>query len=198
MLLISGLLMVYYFVIIASFILSWVKSTSEGMMKFKGFIHKFTEPYMKHFRGISGLRFGMFDFSPVLGIIVLSFLLFLTQNLAAGVFLTWYDLVFWLVFRIWGFIAFLIMLLAIVMLIRLVTLYTMKESKPDWVDSLDRFLFPIVSRALGVFTNKTVAYPAALAILGIGLIAIRFLAGWGVEELLGFLKMRLDELQKLK
>ncbi len=76
MLLISGLLMVYYFVIIASFILSWVKSTSEGMMKFKGFIHKFTEPYMKHFRGISGLRFGMFDFSPVLGIIVLSFLLF--------------------------------------------------------------------------------------------------------------------------
>jgi hypothetical protein len=90
------------------------------------------------------------------------------------------------------------MLLAIVMLIRLVTLYTMKESKPDWVDSLDRFLFPIVSRALGVFTNKTVAYPVALAILGIGLIAIRFLAGWGVEELLGFLKVRLDELQKLK
>lgn len=194
---VSAILTVYYFIIITGFILSWVKSTSESMMKFKGFIHKLTDPYMKHFRGIAGLRFGMFDFSPLLGLIILSFLLFLTQNLAAGVFLTWYDLVFWLIVRIWRFIAFFIMVLAIVMLIRLVTLYTMKGSKPDWIDSLDRFLFPIVSRILGMFTNQTIAYPLALGIIAVILIALRYLAGWGLYELLGFLKLRLDEFRTL-
>lgn len=193
----SAILTVYYFIIITSFVLSWVKSTSESMMRFKGFIHKLTDPYMKHFRGIAGLRFGMMDFSPILGIIILSFFLFLTQNLAAGVFLTWYDLVFWLIIRIWGFIAFMIMVLAIVMLVRLLTLYTMKDSRPNWIDSLDRFLFPIVSRILGVFTNKTVAYPVALGVIAVILIALRYLAGWGLFELLGFLKIRLDELRTL-
>lgn len=195
---ISAILTVYYFIIITSFILSWVKSTSESMMKFKHFIHKLTDPYMRHFRGIAGLRFGVMDFSPILGIIILSFLLFLTQNLAAGVFLSWYDLVFWLVIRVWGFIAFMIMLLAIVMLVRLVTLYTMKGDRPNWIDSLDRFLFPIVSRILGVFTNKTVAYPVALGIIAVSLIALRYLAGWGLFELIGFLKLRLDELRTLR
>lgn len=195
---VSGLLMAYYFLIITSFILSWVRSTSENMMKFKGFIHRLTDPYMKHFRGISGLRFGVVDFSPILGIIILSFLLFLTQNLAAGVFLSWYDLLFWLVYRIWGFAAFLMMALAIVMLVRLFTLYTMKGSKPDWIDGLDRFLFPIVSRILGVFTHKTVAYPVALGVLAVVIIIFRYLAGWGLSELLTFLKLRLDEMRTLR
>lgn len=195
---ISGMLMVYYFLVIISFILSWVQTTSEGMMKFKAFIHKLTDPYMDYFRGITWLRFGTVDFSSVLGIIVLSFLLFLTQNLAAGAFLTWYDLVFWLIARIWGFMAFLIMLFAILMIFRLVTLYAIKDSKPDWIDRIDRFLFPLVSRFLGIFTNKTIAYPLALGIFAVTLIAFRYLAGWGLGELLVFLETRLDELNQLR
>ncbi len=192
---ISGFLMVYYFVIITSFILSWIRTSTPGILKFKGFINTLTEPYMKHFRGISWLRFGMVDFSSILGIVVLSFLLFLTQNLAAGVFPTWYSLVFWLILRIWGFVAFFIMILAVVMLFRLITLYAMKGSKPNWIDSIDRFLFPLVSRFLGIFTNKTVAYPLALGIFAAVLIAFRYLAGWGLIELLNYLNTKLNALR---
>ncbi len=195
---ISGLLTVYYFMVLTSFILSWIRSTSESMMRFKTFIHKFTDPYMKHFRGISWLRFGMMDFSSILGIIVLSFLLFLTRNLAAGLFPTWYALVFWLVIRIWGFMAFLIMIFAILMIFRLITLYTMKDSRPDWIDQFDRFLFPLVSRFLGIFTNKTIAYPVALGIFAVTLIAFRYLAGWGLMELIEYLDERLNELNRLR
>ncbi len=193
---ISGLLTVYYFIVIISFILSWVRSNTAGMMKFKGYINKLTEPYMKHFRGISWLKFGMVDFSSILAIIVLSFLLFLTQNLAAGVFPSWYSLVFWLVLRIWGFVAFLIMILAIVMIFRLITLYAMKGSRTDWMDKLDRFLFPLVSRFLGIFTNKTVAYPVALGIFAAVLIALRYLAGWGITELITYFNDKLNGLSR--
>ena len=195
---INGLLRVYYFMVLTSFILSWIQSTSEGMLKFKAFIHKFTNPYMKHFRGISWLRFGMMDFSSFLGIIVLGFLLFLTQKLAKGDFPTWYAMMFWLIEIIWGFMALFILIFAILMIFRLITLYTMKDSKPDWIDSIDRFLFPLVSRFLGIFTNKTIAYPVALGIFAVTLIAFRYLAGWGLAELIAFLKVRLDELNRLR
>jgi len=147
---ISGFLMVYYFVILTSFILSWIRTSTAGMLKFKAYVNMLTEPYMKHFRNISWLRFGMIDFSSILAIILLSFLLFLTQNLAAGVFLTWYSLVFWVILRIWSFVAFFIMILAVLMIFRLITLYTMKGTRPNWIDSIDRFLFPLVSRFLGI------------------------------------------------
>ncbi|RKX97641.1 MAG: hypothetical protein DRZ90_05630, partial [Spirochaetes bacterium] len=42
---ISGFLMVYYFVIITSFILSWIRTSTPGILKFKGFINTLTEPY---------------------------------------------------------------------------------------------------------------------------------------------------------
>ena len=192
---ISGFLMVYYFIIIASFILSWVRTSTPGMLKFKGIINSITEPYMKHFRNISWLRFGMMDFSSILGIIVLSFLLFLSQNLAAGLFPSWYSLVFWIILRAWGFIAFFIMILAVLMIFRLVTLYAMKGSRPNWIDSIDRFLFPMVSRFLGIFTNKTVAYPIALGIFAAVLIIFRYLAGWGLNELINYLYVKLNEMR---
>jgi uncharacterized protein YggT (Ycf19 family) len=192
---ISGILMVYYFIIIISFILSWIRTSTPGMLKFKSLIHSITEPYMKHFRGISWLRFGMLDFSSILGIIVLSFLLFITQNLAAGLFPSWYSLVFWVILRIWGFAAFLIMALALLMIFRLITLYTMKGPRPNWIDGIDRFLFPMVSRFLGIFTNKAVAYPLALGIFAGVLIIFRYLAGWGLLELLNYLNMKLNGLR---
>ena len=192
---ISGLLMVYYFVVITSFILSWIRTTGPGMMKFKRYINALTEPYMKYFRNINWLRFGMVDFSSILGLIVLSFLLFLTQNLAAGLFPTWYSLVFWIIMRIWGFIAFFIMIIAILMIFRLITLYAMKGSRPNWIDGIDRFLFPLVSRFLGFFTNKTVTYPLALGIFAAVLIIFRYLFGWGLVELLTYLNFKLNGLR---
>jgi hypothetical protein len=79
---------------------------------------------------------------------------------------------------VWGIIAFLMTLLAIVMIVRLVTLYTMKGSRPDWIDRLDAFLFPKVSRILGLLTHKTVQYPLALGISAAALLTIRFGVGW--------------------
>ena len=174
----SALLMVYFFLIMIRIILSWLPASSEGTMKFKAMIDKLTDPYMNRFRGISWLRFGMLDFSPVLGLAVLSFFLYLTQRLSMGSFPGPGELIAWVLQMVWGIIAFLMTLLAIVMIVRVVTLYTMKGSRPDWIDRLDAFLFPKVSRILGLFTHKTVQYPLALGISAAALLTIRFGVGW--------------------
>lgn len=192
---ISMLLMIYYLIIILDLILSWLRSTS--LSRFKSLIHNLSEPYMRHFRGISWLRFGMLDFSPILGLMLLGLILFLTQSLSRGVFPTWYDLVFWIIIRVWGLIAFLVMLLAFLAILRLIMLFAKRGRRLDWLDRIDRFLFPIVSKFLGIFTNKALAYPLALGIFAGTLIALRFLVGWGLYELLDYAKIRLDGLRQL-
>lgn len=180
---ISALLMVYFFLIMLRVILSWIPPSSEGTRKITDFISRLTDPYMNRFRNISWLRFGMLDFSPVMGLAVLSFFLYLTQNLSSGSIPTIGDLILLIIQLVWGIIAFIAMLFAIVMLVRLVTLYTVK-GRPTWIDRLDAFIFPRVSRILGLFTNKTVSYPIALAVCAVVLIILRFAIGWTLARYL--------------
>ncbi|PIE04301.1 MAG: hypothetical protein CSA76_04955 [Spirochaetales bacterium] len=176
----SAFLMLYFLLIMLRIIFSWIQSNSPNVLRIKQFIHRTTDPYMRHFQGISWLRFGMLDFSPVLGLGILSFLLYITQNLSAGRFPGVGELLLWLISMIWGIAAFFIMIIAITMLVRLVTLFTVKNRRPQWLDRLDAFLFPKVSRIMGFFTAKTVPYPTALGISAAALLIIRF----GLEYLL--------------
>ncbi len=160
----SAVLMTYYFLIIIGVLLSWVQSSSPATERFKQIIHQITDPYMSHFRGISWLQFKMLDLSPLLGLIIITFALFLTQKLSVGSFPSIGELLEWIIVTIWGIVAFLIALVAIVMIVRLITLYSMKGERPNWIDRIDAFLFPRVSRIMGVFTGKTIAYPVALGV----------------------------------
>lgn len=174
----SALIMAYFFLIMLRIILSWFAGNLPAMANIRSFINRLTDPYMNYFRNVKWLRFGMLDFSPVLGIAVLSFLLFLTQRLSVGSFPGMGELLVWLIGLVWNFIAFLAMIFAIVMIIRLVTLYTHKNSPPEWVYRLDTFLFPRVSRILGVFTKRSISYSLALGLCILGILSARFLISW--------------------
>ncbi len=172
----SGLLMIYFLLILLRVFLSWIPNISPGSNKIKTLINRFTDPYMNRFMRISWLRFGVFDFSPVLGLALLSLLLYLTQRLSTGGMPSAGELIILAIQLIWGLAAFLATLIGILMLIRLTTLYAVK-GRPEWIDRLDRFLFPWVAKILGLFTSRTVAYPIALAICAVSLLAARFLIG---------------------
>jgi len=189
---VSSLLMVYYLIIILDIILSWVRSPSLGRLKL--LTNRLTDPYMRHFRGISWLRFGMLDFSPILGLILLGLILFVTQGLSSGIFPTWYDLVFWIIERIWGLAAFILVFFVILALLRLITLLAARGRRAGWLNGIDRFLFPIVSKFLGIFTHRSLTYPLALSLFAAALILLRLSVEWGLRELLEYLRMRLDGL----
>ena len=180
----SALLMMYFFLIMIRIVLSWLPSSTEGTQKIKAFVNRLTDPYMNRFRGITWLRFGMLDFSPVLGLAILSLLLYLTQSLSAGSIPTAGDLIFLIIQLVWGIVAFLALLFAAAMIVRLVTLYAMKGARPTWIDRLDAFLFPRVSKILGLFTSRAVAYPVALAVCAAALLVLRFGIGWALGRYL--------------
>lgn len=177
---VSAVISAYYFIIIARVILSWIPSRSEFILKLKQVIHTITDPYMNRFSGISWLRFGAADFSPVLGLLILSFILYVTRSLSVGEIPTLGQLLVLIISMVWGVIEFLILLVAAIMVFRLITLFVMKGDRPGWIDRLDAFLFPRVSRIIGMFTGKTVSYPLALGISAASL-AIFWL---GIDQLL--------------
>ncbi len=170
----SAFLMLYLLLIMMRVVLSWIPDSTGGIMPIRTFINRMTDPYMNRFKGISWLRFGMFDFSPVLGLTLLIFLLYITQRLSTGSLPSAGELIIIAVELIWGLIAFLATLLGIIMIIRFVLLYTKKEHS-NWTTRLDTFLFPQVSKIIGLFTKRTVTYPIALAVSAVSLIGARIL-----------------------
>ncbi len=70
---------IYFYMIIAYILLSWVPELRKT--KFYTMIYLIVSPYMRFFRGI--LVFGNFDFTPIVGIMLLRFfLLFMNDFLA--------------------------------------------------------------------------------------------------------------------
>lgn len=60
---------VYFYMMVAYILLSWVPSIRES--KFYYYLHLIVNPYMRLFRGI--VVFGNFDFTPILGFLLYQF-----------------------------------------------------------------------------------------------------------------------------
>lgn len=172
----SALIMVYFLLVMIRIMLTWLPTISSSSMKIQNFIRRVTEPYFRHFHGIPWLRFGVFDFSPILGLTILSFLLYLTQELSSGRFPSLGMLLVWIFSAIWSIFAFILLILGLLMLVRLFTLYVLKNNA-GLMQRLDRFLFPLVSKILAVFTHKTVTYPLALGLSAASLLLLRYIIG---------------------
>jgi YggT family protein len=72
---VGALFLVYLILIFARILLSWVESAGRipynpGLRAVIGFVHETTDPYLNLFRRIIP-PLGMFDFSPILAILVL-------------------------------------------------------------------------------------------------------------------------------
>lgn len=176
----AALLTAYISIITVWIILSWFRGSSEFVEQIRGFLGRVVDPYMNRFRGIGGLQFGMFDFSPWLGIALLIFIRYIVRTLGAGAYPTLGQLLAVALQLVWGLFAFLLTVVAIIMIFRLITLFVMKGSRPNWIDRLDAFLFPRVSRMMGLFTTRTVSYPLALGVTAAALLALRL----GIDQLL--------------
>ncbi len=65
------LLNIYFYMIIAYVLLSWVPEIRQS--KFYATLYQIVDPYMRVFRGV--LVFGGMDFTPIVGIMLLRFFL---------------------------------------------------------------------------------------------------------------------------
>jgi YggT family protein len=60
---------IYFYMMIAYVIFSWVPSIRESKLYY--YLHVLVNPYMRIFRGL--LVFGSFDFTPILGFMLYNF-----------------------------------------------------------------------------------------------------------------------------
>jgi YggT family protein len=171
--------------IIFRVLLTWF----QGRLNGKGveILMKVTDPYMNRFKGISWLRFGFLDFSPVVAIAVLGLVSQIFNSLAVSGTLNPMLIVVYILGSVWNFLAFFINFLIIMMIFRLVTILFFSTWNHQILFQIDNILYKVVARILGIFTTKNVKYSMALAICAGILLALRILIGYGIALLLSYL-----------
>ena len=181
----SALVSVYMLLIIFRVFLTWF----QGRLNGRGveILMKVTDPYLNKFRGISWLRFGFMDFSPVVAIALLGLLSQIFNSLAVSGTLNPMLVVVYILGSIWNFLSFFLNLLIFLMVFRLVTLLFFSTWNHQILFQIDNILYKIVARILGVFTTKTVKFSMALGICAALLFVLRFAVGIGVSYLLHYL-----------
>lgn len=146
--LLSGLLVVYIILISMRFLLSWFPGSASG----PGWraLQRFTDPYLRLFRGLSFLRRGLFDFTAVAAILVLIVALDLCRVLAAGGRFTLGLLLGTLAGALWSALSFLLILFIAAAALRLIfRLFTRRYENP-FGELLEALVRPAVSAVRGL------------------------------------------------
>lgn len=173
------LLSVYSFMVFVRIILSWFPIPQ--LVRVKEFLGRFVDPYLNQFRGITWLRFGMLDFSPVVGLILLNFIMQLTGRLAEASSITFGWVLSLLLTLIWSFISFMLNLLILLLVVRLVVSLINGGGQSSW-GNVDSMIYNLMARIVGLFTNRSVSFHAGLLITIAVLFVLRlggaFLIAW--------------------
>ncbi|WP_028974907.1 YggT family protein [Spirochaeta cellobiosiphila] len=138
-----ALISAYSVLLVIRIFLTWFGDFAQGGPI--DFLGKITDPYLNIFRRIPWLRIGVFDMSPVIGLLILSMTgsllnaIIYTGKFTLGIVLSI------LLSGIWSVAQFLFQFLLIVTLIRLVSIHFFQSNHPIWMN-LDRFFYPIVDK----------------------------------------------------
>lgn len=169
----SSLVSLFSLVCLVRILLTWIPNLDASPVG--RFLSGLCDPYLHWFKRFSFTRIGMVDFSPILGLGVLSVGAMTFANIAATGRISIGVILAGLLQVVWSFFGFFLGILAIFLFIRLIyDLIKRYEYGPFWV-MLDRFLNPAISyvtRLLG--RGKTFSYRASLILTFIVVLFLRF------------------------
>ncbi|GMO11897.1 MAG: YggT family protein [Treponemataceae bacterium] len=179
----ANILTVYSFLCFIRIMMSWVVphySTNPIVQ----FLYQLCDPYLNVFRGLSFLRMGYMDFSPVLAIALLSGITSICSKIAASGILTVGSLLAMLVSVVGTVIASMLFLLIILTAVRLVADIVAPHSTFALWSTLDRLLYPFLSGIVRtIVRNRIISRKMAYFI---GLVAF-LLLDFSVQILFGTL-----------
>jgi len=158
---ITAILATYSFIIFIRIMLSWIPIPQ--LDRIKEFLSTLVDPYLNIFRGISWLRWGMFDLSPVVGLILLSILTNITGSLANAQTITAISIFILILQHVWNFLSFTINILIILLIVRLVVSMVNSGTAHSW-GNLDSIIYNLMARVVGFFTHKSVSFHSGLLI----------------------------------
>jgi YggT family protein len=168
-------------------VLTWFRASLYGRPW--QLLERATEPYLALFRRVSLLRQGLFDFSPVVAILLIVVALDLVNELLLYGQLTLGFVLASLVSALWSGVSFLLLLFAVVGVVRLAGFWARIARNPGLWRALDMIVQPMVSWVSRLLSlGSRVSYLQRLVILAVLLFAAWFLGGIGVRVLIRALR----------
>jgi len=181
------LLLGYLLLLSLRIVLSWFRASLYGRPW--QLLEKATEPYLALFRRIPFLRQGMFDFAPIVAILLVVVALDLVNELLFYGQLTLGFVLASVASAVWSGLSFLLLLFAVIAAVRLAGFAVRTLRNPGLWRALDLIVQPVASwfsRLLSL--GNRVSYPQRLALMAVVLLSAWFFGGIGVRVLLRALR----------
>ncbi len=171
----ASLVSVYTFICFVRIILTWIPSLSYS--RFTNFLARITDPYLNLFRGIRWLRMGSFDFSPAVGLCLLSVASSLLSHFSHMARFSIGSILSMIVELAWSLASSILTFILIMLIVRLVLILIKKDdyySQSPILDQLDRSIAPLVHNISKTFTGgKKITYKSALIIASVSIFVVQ-------------------------
>jgi len=187
MLIVTRILTVYSILVFARIMLTWLPLPQ--LDRVKSFLGTIVDPFLNIFRSINWLRIGMFDFSPMVGLILLSVTIKITAALSnpnTAQNITPITILVILIQNIWGLISFFLLILIVLLIVRLVVSLSNNGMSNSW-GNIDSMIYNLMARVVGFFTQKSVSFHTGLLITIGVLVVLRIGLTFLISFLLGLL-----------
>ncbi len=173
--LITGVLSGYMLLIFLRIIITWFGGSNFG--KPYQMLSSITDPYLNYFNRFSFLKFGMMDFSPIAGILLLVIILDILNTIGRAGSITTGIILSIILTAVWSAVNFLITFFIILTLIRLVTGILNATKQSPLMTTLETILTPLTNLVYHkIFKNRNITYMTSLAVTG-GLLIIVLISG---------------------
>ena len=159
----STLLSLYSLTILVRIVLTWMPGGSFGRVGL--ILAQVTDPYLNLFRRVKFLSIGHIDFSPVIGLILLSIANRIASALAFSQEVSWAIVVALFIQAIMGAIGFFCVLFALVAGVRLIGLKRRRTDSQRFWYSLDHLLQPMAYRVANlILRGRPIKYTNTLVL----------------------------------
>lgn len=138
----NGVLIVYLMILSIRIILTWFKGSFQG--KAGELLKQATDPYLEIFSRITFLKQGMFDFTPLAGILVLVVALDLVNVLLVYERITIGLLFASIISALWGGLSFILLLFLVLGVVQIVSVLFSKNSESPLLRMIKLMFQPII------------------------------------------------------
>ncbi len=162
---------IYSLMCAARIVLTWIPGAAESGAG--RFLCALCDPFLNLFRA-GWLRFGAFDFSPLLALSVLTMASYVMQNLSAGARLSFASLLALVIQMAWSVVGSIIVFLIIVLAVRLIVFLTGADRSSSVWPQIDVHLNPFVYSITKFFSGgRPIAYKNALILAIVVVLLLR-------------------------
>lgn len=138
----NGILIVYLMILSIRIILTWFKGSFQG--KAGELLKQATDPYLEIFSRITFLKQGMFDFTPLAGILVLVVALDLVNVLLVYERITIGLLFASIISALWGGLSFILLLFLVLGVVQIVSVLFSRNSESPLLRMIKLMFQPII------------------------------------------------------